>query len=80
MCNDKERIETVRGCKWVDEVICDVPYVMNEEYLLWAIEKYNIDFIVHGDDPCIVDGKNVYEAAIKRGILQIVTTTRCYSI
>jgi hypothetical protein len=26
-----------------------------------------IDFIVHGDDPCIVDGKDVYETAQKLG-------------
>jgi ethanolamine-phosphate cytidylyltransferase len=26
-----------------------------------------VDYIVHGDDPCIVDGKDVYEAAQKMG-------------
>jgi glycerol-3-phosphate cytidylyltransferase-like family protein len=26
-----------------------------------------IDYIVHGDDPCIVDGKDVYEAAQRLG-------------
>jgi hypothetical protein len=26
--------------------------------------------VVHGDDPCIVDGKDVYESAVKMG-------TRC---
>jgi ethanolamine-phosphate cytidylyltransferase len=67
VCNEKERIDTVRGCKWVDEVVENVPYVMNDEYLSYIIEKYNIDYIVHGDDPCIVDGKNVYESAVKLG-------------
>jgi cytidyltransferase-like protein len=67
VCNEKERIDTVKGCKWVDEVVEDVPYVMNDEYLTHIIKKYNIDYIVHGDDPCIVDGKNVYESAIKLG-------------
>lgn len=67
VCNDKERSDTVRGCKWVDEVVEGVPYVMNDEYLLHVIEKYNIDYVVHGDDPCIVDGKNVYESAVKLG-------------
>jgi hypothetical protein len=23
--------------------------------------------VVHGDDPCIVDGKDVYESAVKMG-------------
>lgn len=26
-------------------------------------KQYQIDFVVHGDDPCIVDGKDVYETA-----------------
>lgn len=64
---DTERIETVRGCKWVDEVVPGVPYIMNDEYLMNIIEKYRIDYIVHGDDPCIVDGKDVYESAQKIG-------------
>jgi len=40
---------------------------MNAEYLDYVIRKYNIDFVVHGDDPCIVDGKDVYEAAKAAG-------------
>jgi ethanolamine-phosphate cytidylyltransferase len=67
VCSERERIDTVRGCKWVDEVVEGVPYVMNDDYLNYIIDKYKIDYIVHGDDPCIVDGKNVYETAIKKG-------------
>ncbi len=67
VCNEAERVDTVRGCKWVDEVVEGVPYVMNDEYLTYIIDKYKIDYIVHGDDPCIVDGKNVYESAIRLG-------------
>ena len=29
--------------------------------------QWDIDYIIHGDDPCIVDGKNVYETAIEIG-------------
>ena len=54
---EEERIATVLGCKWVDEVVRDVPYVMNDAYLQHIIETYQLDYIVHGDDPCIVDGK-----------------------
>jgi ethanolamine-phosphate cytidylyltransferase len=67
VCAEKERLETVRGCKWVDEVVEGVPYVMSEEYLKYVIEKYRIDYVVHGDDPCIVDGKDVYESAKNMG-------------
>jgi len=51
----------------VDEVVPGVPYVMSEAYLNMVIEKYKIDYVVHGDDPCIVDGKDVYEAAKRAG-------------
>ncbi len=37
---DEERLEAVRGCRWVDEVVSDVPYIMNEEYLNYVIKKY----------------------------------------
>ncbi len=55
--NDEERLAAVEGCRFVDEVVPGVPYVMNEVYLRQVMEKYRIDFVVHGDDPCIVDGK-----------------------
>lgn len=67
VCSDKERVDTVRGCRWVDEVVAGVPYVIDDELLLDIVEKYKIDYVVHGDDPCIVNGKNAYEAAIKMG-------------
>jgi ethanolamine-phosphate cytidylyltransferase len=48
---------------------------MNEEYLAHIIEKYRLDYIVHGDDPCIVDGKDVYESARKLGKYKTITRT-----
>jgi ethanolamine-phosphate cytidylyltransferase len=34
---------------------------MTPEYLDWVIDTYQIDYVVHGDDPCIgPDGKDVY--------------------
>eukprot|EP00605_Chrysophyceae_sp_TOSAG23-4_P001455 GSChrysophyteH1.ASY1.ANO1.1590.1 assembled CDS len=64
VCNDDERLQCVAGCKFVDEVVTDVPYVMSPEYVKHIIEKYDLDYIVHGDDPCLTpDGKDVYAAA-----------------
>ena len=39
------------------QVVPECPYVMNDEYLSMIFDKYKIDYVVHGDDPCIVDGK-----------------------
>jgi ethanolamine-phosphate cytidylyltransferase len=61
--NMKERMAMVHGVKWVDQVVTEVPYVLTDKYLREIIEKYQIDYVVHGDDPCIVDGKDVYEGA-----------------
>lgn len=73
--NDQERLTAVEGCKFVDEVVPGVPYVMSQEYLEYVIEKYRIDFVVHGDDPCIVDGKDVYEAAKAKGKYRSIPRT-----
>lgn len=73
--NDDERLAAVSGCRFVDEVVKDVPYIMNEEYINHIIEKYKIDFVVHGDDPCIVDGKDVYETAKRLGKYKTIPRT-----
>lgn len=75
LMSDSERLEMVRACKWVDEVVPGVPYIMSEEYLSWAIREYRIDYVVHGDDPCIVDGRDVYESARKLGKYRTIPRT-----
>lgn len=40
---DVERYESLRHCKWVDEVIPDAPWVLTEEFLV----KHDIDFVCH---------------------------------
>mmetsp|Transcript_9417 Transcript_9417/g.15374 ORF Transcript_9417/g.15374 Transcript_9417/m.15374 type:complete len:495 (+) Transcript_9417:110-1594(+) len=73
--NDEERCAAVAGCKWVDEIVKGAPYVMTPDYLNMVIKKYKIDLVVHGDDPCIVDGKDVYGDAKKRGIYRTIPRT-----
>lgn len=73
--NDEERIGAVKGCRWVDEIVPHCPYVMSPEYLNYVIEKYKIDYVVHGDDPCIVNGKDVYQDAKDRGIYREIPRT-----
>ncbi len=75
LMNDQERLTMVQGCKFVDEVVPGCPYVMSKEYLDYVIDKYKIDYVVHGDDPCIVDGKDVYGTAKKAGKYQSIPRT-----
>jgi len=57
---EDERYESLRHCKWVDEVIPDAPWVITQEYL----DKHNIDFVAHDALPyadASGAGKDVYE-------------------
>ena len=75
LMNDEERLSMVKGCRFVDEVLPECPYVMNAEYLDYIIKEHKIDYVIHGDDPCIVDGKDVYEAAKNAGKYQSIPRT-----
>eukprot|EP00002_Diphylleia_rotans_P024288 TRINITY_DN4789_c0_g1_i4.p1 TRINITY_DN4789_c0_g1~~TRINITY_DN4789_c0_g1_i4.p1 ORF type:complete len:446 (+),score=88.68 TRINITY_DN4789_c0_g1_i4:49-1386(+) len=73
---EDERYTAVAACKWVDEVVRDVPYVMNEEYLMMLFDKYQVDYIVHGDDPCVLaDGTDVFAAAKRLGRYKTIKRT-----
>ncbi|KAG8933688.1 hypothetical protein FRC01_007618 [Tulasnella sp. 417] len=45
--NHAERCESVRHCRWVDEIIPDAPWIIDQTFL----DKHNIDFVAHDDDP-----------------------------
>lgn len=75
LMNDEERLAMVKSCKFVDQVVPDCPYIMNKDYLDWVIREHNIDYVVHGDDPCIVDGKDVYATAKESGRFRTIPRT-----
>ncbi|CEF99073.1 Rossmann-like alpha/beta/alpha sandwich fold [Ostreococcus tauri] len=61
VCDEVERLEMVRACKWVDDVIEDVPYEVTDEFTDELFEKHGVDYVVHGDDPCLLpDGTDAY--------------------
>jgi len=52
----------------VDEVITDAPYAITEQFLNRLFHEYKIDYVIHGDDPCLLpDGTDAYAAAKKAG-------------
>jgi ethanolamine-phosphate cytidylyltransferase len=66
----------VSSVKWVDEVIPDVPYNLTEPFLQTLFTKHKIDFVIHGDDPCLLpDGSDAYAAAKKLGKFKLVKRT-----
>lgn len=44
---DTERYESVRHCKWVDEVIEAAPWVVTQEFM----EYHKIDYVAHDAEP-----------------------------
>ncbi|KAJ1936803.1 choline-phosphate cytidylyltransferase, partial [Linderina macrospora] len=44
---ENERYESMRHCRWVDEVITDAPWVITQEF----IDEHEIDFVCHDDLP-----------------------------
>jgi len=52
----------------VDEVITNAPYEINEQFMNILFNEYKIDYIIHGDDPCLLpDGTDAYALAKKAG-------------
>ncbi|KAG2235816.1 hypothetical protein INT48_003928, partial [Thamnidium elegans] len=45
--SDVERYESVRHCKWVDEVIEAAPWVVTQKFM----EQYKIDYVAHDVEP-----------------------------
>eukprot|EP01084_Bolivina_argentea_P270237 459462_1 len=53
--NNEQRIAAVQACKWVDEVIFDVPYSPTQKLL----NQLNCNYVAHGDDiPIDADGNH----------------------
>ncbi|KVH93616.1 ethanolamine-phosphate cytidylyltransferase-like [Cynara cardunculus var. scolymus] len=64
----EERLALVSGLKWVDEVIANAPYAITEEFMNRLFNEHKIDYIIHGDDPCLLpDGSDAYALAKKVG-------------
>ena len=58
------RCEAVRHCRWVDEVVPDAPWVITQEF----IDKYEIDYVAHDDDPYVSAGHDdVYQFVKDQG-------------
>jgi len=67
----EERIASVSGCRYVDEVVPNAPLEITREW----IEKHQIDVILHGDD---VDPKvrdTWYAVPIEMGIYESISYT-----
>lgn len=68
---DQQRYETLRHCKWVDEVIEDAPWCVTPEFLA----EHKIDFVAHDDLPyAAADSDDIYRPIKEMG--KFVATQR----
>ncbi|TYI38064.1 hypothetical protein ES332_A02G000900v1 [Gossypium tomentosum] len=71
-----ERMIMVKAVKWVDEVISDAPYAITEDFMKKLFDEYKMDYIIHGDDPCVLpDGTDAYAVAKKAGRFRQIKRT-----
>jgi len=48
----EERCESVKHCRWVDEVVPEAPWIIDQEFL----DKHNIDYVAHDQEPYVSAG------------------------
>ena len=68
----EERIASVAGCRYVDEVLPNAPLEVDRAW----IEKHNIDLLVHGDDFSQEQREYCYKVPIEMGIFRTVAYTQ----
>ena len=72
----EEREGVIRANKWVTEVISGTPYELSEEFLETLFTEHRVDFILHGDDPCLLpDGSDAYAAVKAAGRFKTIKRT-----
>ncbi|KAF7548392.1 hypothetical protein G7046_g8694 [Stylonectria norvegica] len=67
-----ERAETLRHCKWVDEVIENCPWIVTPAFL----EEHKLDYVAHDDLPYGADeGDDIYMPIKKAGMFLVTQRT-----
>lgn len=73
--SDKQRVETLKHCRWVDEVIPNAPWCVTTEFLL----EHRIDYVAHDDLPYASAGSDdIYKPIKENGMF--LTTQRTEGI
>lgn len=69
--DENERYDALRHCRYVDEVVREAPWSLDDDFLT----KHKIDFVAHDDVPYTIgSGTDIYAALKKKGMF--VATTR----
>ena len=71
----EERVASVAGCKYVDQVLSNVPWRIDRAWII----QHQIQLVVHGDDYSQEQLDDIYKVPMKMGILRIVPYTNSIS-
>ena len=67
----EERVASVEGCRYVDEVLPNAPLTIDREW----IERHSIDLVMHGDDFSSELEELCYKTPIEMGIYRTIGYT-----
>ncbi len=70
--NMEERVASVAGCRYVDEVLPDAPWRIDRAW----IDQHSIQLVVHGDDYSQEQLEYIYKVPMGMGILRTVPYTK----
>lgn len=69
---DQQRIDTLKHCRWVDEVIPNAPWCVTADFLL----EHKIDYVAHDDLPyASADSDDIYKPIKERGMFLVTQRT-----
>jgi len=74
--DEAERYESVRHCRYVDEVVIDAPWVLDDEFLT----QNKIDFVAHDEIPYGAEGSDDIYQHIKVRYIYIKFEVRNFNI
>ncbi|KAK6465857.1 cytidylyltransferase-domain-containing protein [Scheffersomyces coipomensis] len=73
--SDQQRCDTLKHCRWVDEVIPNAPWCVTTDFL----KEHNIDYVAHDDLPYASgDSDDIYKPIKEKGMF--LTTQRTEGI
>lgn len=80
LMNLHERVLSVLGCRWVDDVLIDAPYEVSSE----MIASLNIAQVIHGKTSDDLDSpqemETRYKQAMEAGIFTVIESPKDFSI
>lgn len=68
----EEKLRTLQFCRYIDNILIDVPWIIDQEF----IDKHNIDYVCHDPKPYVTEKiRDVYGFCKEKGIFLGINRT-----